>query len=98
MSNKENAGPWSVTYQKASFHALARRRRTIVVQLFVLSALFYFSLPFMTTVFPEFFRIKVLGSINIGLIYAILQYPIGGLIAYRYAVSMRKVDRLVDDI
>lgn len=95
MSTQENLALSSSIFKNENFHLLVRQRRLIVAQLFVLSALVYFSIPFITTVFPEFFRIRISGAINIGLVYAVLQYPIGGLIAYRYAITMRKIDVLI---
>lgn len=84
---------WSVIYQNPEFHAIARKRKKIVFTLFIISALFYFSIPFITTLYPSVFHVRLFGSINLGLVYAVLQYPIGGMIAYCYAVSMRKLDR-----
>jgi uncharacterized membrane protein (DUF485 family) len=84
---------WSVIFQNPEFQAVARKRKKIVISLFLVSALFYFSIPLLTTMYPAVFRVRLFGSINLGLVYAILQYPIGGLIAYYYAISMRKIDR-----
>jgi len=85
-------------YQNPQFHAIARRRRTMVLTLFVVSALFYFSIPVITTFFPSLFHIRLFGVINLGLTYAVLQYPIGGLIAYAYAISMRRLDGEVGEL
>jgi len=98
MSNQNLSELCSVAFNKSQFHSLTRQRRVIILKLFALSALFYFSIPFFTTFFPKFFAIQISGAINVGLVYAILQYPVGGLIAYRYAVNMRKIDAMVEKL
>lgn len=66
----------------------------MVLRLFTLGLLFYFSIPFLTTFYPTLLSIKIWGPVTFGLLYAVLQYPIGGAIAIAYAVSVRKIDRL----
>ncbi|WP_051516629.1 DUF485 domain-containing protein [Herbaspirillum sp. RV1423] len=89
---------WSAMYRNPQFHAISRKRRTVVTTLFIVGALFYFSIPAITTFYPSIFHIRLFGVVNLGLAYALLQYPIGGLIAYAYAISMRKLDQEIGRI
>lgn len=98
MPSDNPPNSWSVMYQNPRFHEITRKRRAVVMTLFVVSALFYFSIPAITTFFPSLFHIRLFGAINLGLTYALLQYPIGGLIAYAYAISMRKLDQEIGQI
>jgi uncharacterized membrane protein (DUF485 family) len=98
MPSRLPAESWSDIYQKPQFVALTLRRRKIVLRLFALSSLFYFSIPFLTTLFPNILSIKIWGPLNIGLLYGVLQYPIGGLIAITFAIKMRKIDSFAKDI
>ncbi|WP_058896486.1 MULTISPECIES: DUF485 domain-containing protein [Herbaspirillum] len=95
MHSDMQTDAWSVMYQNPQFHAIARKRKLVVMTLFVVSALFYFSIPFITTFYPRIFHVQLFGAVNLGLVYAVLQYPLGGLVAYAYAVHMRKLDQEV---
>ncbi len=92
MQNDNLSDTWSTMYRNPQFHAVSRQRRTVVLTLFIVGTLFYFSIPAITTFYPSIFHARLFGVVNIGLAYGLLQYPIGGLIAYVYAVNMRKLD------
>lgn len=84
--------PWKEIKESKEFRELALSKRKTIAFLFVVGMLCFFSIPFLSTVFPGFLSIQIVGPINIGLIWGPLQYPIGGLIAWRYAVQMRETD------
>jgi uncharacterized membrane protein (DUF485 family) len=86
---------WNEVYATADFHDLVRRRRRVTFRLLAVSMLFFFSIPVISQFAPEFFRIKVFGSINVGLIYLVSQYFFGIFIACCYAVQLRGIDKLV---
>ncbi len=92
MQNDDLSATWSTMYRNPQFHAIARQRRRVVLTLFIVGTLFYFSIPAITTFYPSVFHVRLFGVVNIGLVYGLLQYPIGGLIAYIYAINMRKLD------
>jgi len=92
MQNDKLSDTWSTMYRNPQFHAVSRQRRRVVLTLFIVGTLFYFSIPAVTTFYPSIFHARLFGVVNIGLAYGLLQYPIGGLIAYIYAINMRKLD------
>ena len=83
---------WAGLYAKPEFTRLVRHRMSVSVRLMVIAMVLFFSIPFIASQFPALFHIKVIGVINVGLIFLISQYFIGAVIAYRYAVQMRQVD------
>lgn len=93
MHSDKLSDTWSTMYRDPQFHAISRKRRTVVLTLFIVSALFYFSINAITTFYPALFHVRLFGVVNLGLAYGLLQYPIGGVIAYVYAVNMRKLDQ-----
>lgn len=93
MHSNSSPDSWAAIYRNPQFHTVTSKRKKVVLTLFIISALFYFSIPFCTTFFPSLFHVRLSGSLNLGLIYSLLQYPIGGLVAYAYAINMRKLDQ-----
>lgn len=89
---------WKSIFASAGFINLVRRRRAVALRLVGISMLLFFSIPFIVNQFPALFRIRVFGPINLGLIYCIAQYLIGAVIAYRYALQMRRIDDQVATI
>lgn len=53
----------------------------------------FFSIPLISSYFPEFFNVRIFGEVNAGLAYLILQYVAGGFIAWKYAVLFGRVDQ-----
>jgi len=76
---------------------LAAKRRKIAWLLLALSLLSYFSIPFLTSFFPAVMAAKI-GAVSFGLLWGVLQYPLIGLIALCYAVGMRHIDQLANNI
>lgn len=79
-------------FDHPDFAALVRQRRIVVVRLFVISMAFFFSLPLVSTFAPQLLLIKVTPFTTLGLWYNVAQYFIGGAIAWRYAVQVRRLD------
>ncbi|WP_020423729.1 DUF485 domain-containing protein [Cupriavidus sp. WS] len=79
-------------FDHPDFAALVRQRRIVVVRLFVISMAFFFSLPLVSTFAPQLLLIRVTPSTTLGLWYNVAQYFIGGAIAWRYAVQLRRLD------
>jgi uncharacterized membrane protein (DUF485 family) len=85
---------YRMLFNHPDFGALVRQRRSVVVRLFVISMAFFFSLPLVSTFAPQLLLIKVTPSTTLGLWYNVAQYFIGGAIAWRYAVQLRRLDAM----
>jgi uncharacterized membrane protein (DUF485 family) len=84
---------WEAVLASEHFRQLARRRRNTVVVLGVLAALYYFSIPALIAWAPEVFRIRLAAGINLGTVFAVSQYPFGGVIAYVFMRRTAAIDR-----
>ncbi|MCG8156380.1 DUF485 domain-containing protein [Brenneria goodwinii] len=95
MSNKDSTQSysWDEIYQHKNYKEMVIKKQSAIIKLLIISLIFFFSIPFMNSFFPDLMKVKIAGAVNIGLVWAILQYPLGGLIACRYAVKMRHFDR-----
>lgn len=86
---------WENFFEQEEFSKLVKRRRKLLVQLFLVSMFFFFSVPMISGLFPSFFLIQLFGPINIGLVYLVSQYFIGGLLVYILIKEMRQLDAIV---
>lgn len=85
---------WDAVHAHPDFTRLVMRRRTVTWRLFAISMVFFFSVPVISTYFPQVFRAQIWGSINVGVLYLVAQYFGGGVIAWRYAVQLKLIDAL----
>lgn len=90
--------PWDLIYADPRFAELVSKRRKVTFSLFMICMIVFFSIPFFAEFAPEFLRIKLMGSINVGLLFVLAQYIVGGLIAWRYVVQLRKIDAMSNDL
>ncbi|MFM0721490.1 DUF485 domain-containing protein [Paraburkholderia strydomiana] len=82
---------WDAIYGSERFQQLARRRRNTIVALGALAAVYYFSIPALIAWAPDFFKIRLAPGINLGTLFAVSQYPFGGVIA---CVFLRRIATL----
>jgi uncharacterized membrane protein (DUF485 family) len=83
---------WQRILDAPHFRAMARRRRNTVVGLGIIAAIGYFSIPALIAWYPAFFAIKLAPGINVGIVFAVSQYPFGGAIAYAFLRRTEKMD------
>jgi uncharacterized membrane protein (DUF485 family) len=93
--NDASAEPldWQRILDDPHFRAMARRRRNTVVGLGIAAAIGYFSIPALIAWYPAFFAIRLAPGINVGIVFAVLQYPFGGAIAYAFLRRTERMDR-----
>jgi uncharacterized membrane protein (DUF485 family) len=89
----ESGTDWDAILASERFKRLARRRRNTIVVLGVLAALYYFSIPALIAWGPDVFRIKLAAGLNVGTVFAVSQYPFGGLIVYVFMRRTAALDR-----
>jgi len=80
------------------FKRLARRRRATILTLGALAAIYYFSIPALIAWAPGLFRIRLTSGINLGTLFAVSQYPFGGLIAYFFLRQTMRIDQASTNI
>lgn len=100
MKNIESKEPisWDAIHAHPDFTRLVSKRRAVTWRLFGISMLFFFSIPVIATYFPQLFRAQIWGPINVGLVYLVAQYFGGGIVAWRYAVHLKLIDSLAEQL
>ncbi|KLU26837.1 membrane protein [Caballeronia mineralivorans PML1(12)] len=89
---------WLAMQKSEQFRGLVRHRRNTIAALGLVAALYYFSIPALIAWFPAFFTLRLAPGINLGLVFAVSQYPFGGLIAYVFLRRTASIDRLAADL
>lgn len=94
----EQAYHWDAIYAHPDFQSLVRRRRAVVLRLFAISMLFFFSVPLIVVFQPDVFKVSLGGAMNVGLVYLVAQYVIGSVVALRYAYLLKRLDGMADHL
>jgi uncharacterized membrane protein (DUF485 family) len=84
---------WKAIDGRADFQELHRRKAGFLWGLMVFSMVFYFLLPIGAAYFQDLYKIKVWGPLNVGLLFALLQFLVAWGIAWYYA---RRANRVFD--
>lgn len=90
---------WAAINADPRFQQLHRKKRGFLTLLMVFSIAYYFLLPAGAAWFPELFRIKVVGEINVGIFFALSEFAVAWGIAALYTWrANREFDRLAEEI
>jgi uncharacterized membrane protein (DUF485 family) len=84
---------WTAIVADPRFQALHRKKQGFLWGLMVFSVVYYFLLPIGAAYFQEFFKIKVWGPINVGLVFALTEFIVAWGIAFYYS---RRANREFD--
>ena len=76
---------WKAVVADPRFQALHRKKTGFLWGLMVFSVLFYFLLPIGAAYFQELFKVKVYGPVNLGLLFALIQFIVAWGIAFIYS-------------
>ena len=76
---------WAAIDADPRFQALNRKKTKFLWTLMSISMVYYFLLPIGTAYYSDLFKIKVWGSVNVGLVFALSQFIVAWVIAWIYA-------------
>lgn len=96
MSAASPASPaynWAAIDNDPRFQALHSKKVGFLAGLMIFSIIYYFLLPIGAAYFPDLFKIKVWGPINIGILFALSEFVVAWGIAYYYS---RRANREFD--
>ncbi|ARU94020.1 DUF485 domain-containing protein [Tatumella citrea] len=79
-------------YNSKQYRQYSRHKLIVIWTLIGITLAFYFSVPVLNFLAPGMMNYRITGSVNVGLIWVIMQYPLGGLIACYYVKKMRQLD------
>ncbi|MBO0612184.1 MAG: hypothetical protein RL122_1231 [Pseudomonadota bacterium] len=76
---------WAAIDRDPRFQALHKRKTTFLWSLMAISTIYYFLLPIGAAYYPELFKIKVWGPMNVGILFALSEFIVAWTIAAIYA-------------
>ncbi len=76
---------WSAIDADPRFQRLHSRKTRFLLGLMIFSVAYYFLLPIGAAYFPELFKVKLWGPINVGLVFALSEFVVAWAIAFIYS-------------
>ena len=76
---------WKAIVADPKFQKLHRTKTMVLWGLMVFSVVFYFLLPVGAAYFQDVFKIKVMGPVNVGILFALSEFVVAWAIAFYYA-------------
>ncbi len=76
---------WDALIRDPRFQDLHRRKSRFLWSLMAFSVLYYFLLPVGAGYFPDLFKIRVWGPVNVGLLFALSEFIVAWAIALIYS-------------
>jgi uncharacterized membrane protein (DUF485 family) len=73
-SNRGPVDPWIVAHNSAEFSTLRKRLRGFVFPMTAFFLAWYFLYVLLAAFAPRFMAIRVVGNVNVGLIFGLLQF------------------------
>jgi uncharacterized membrane protein (DUF485 family) len=99
MSTAVRPVDWVAIEAHPRFRELHRRKSRFLWGLMTFSVLYYFLLPIGAAYWPELFRHRVWGPLNVGLLFALSEFVVAWLIAFIYSRhASRHFDAMAADI
>lgn len=94
---------WAAIARNPKFIEIHKRKTAFLFGWWIFSTVYYFLLPIGAGATPGFFSIKVIGTINVGYLFALSQFFVSWAIAIYYAswatrVSDRLTNELIDEL
>ncbi len=90
---------WNAVINDPRFQSLHRRKQGFLTGLMSFSVVFYFLLPVGAAYFQDLFKVKVWGVVNVGLLFALLEFVVAWLVAFYYSRRAgAEFDRLAAEI
>jgi uncharacterized membrane protein (DUF485 family) len=89
---------WQELNDSPALKAIKREKNRVSLVLLLIAAVYYMTLLLGASFFKALFVFPLAGELNLGTVFAISQYPFGGLLAWIYVVKMRSIDLKVEAI
>jgi uncharacterized membrane protein (DUF485 family) len=90
---------WTAIDTDPRFQELHRRKSRFLWILMTISVVYYFLLPIGAAYCPVLFRTKLWGAVNFGIMFALSEFVVAGLIAYvYYREASRKFDPMAQEL
>lgn len=90
---------WAAVDADPRFRQLHRRKTRMLLRLMIFSIAYYFLLPVGAAYFQDFFRMRIWGPVNVGVMFALSEFIAAWGIAFYYSrVAGRVFDEMAKEL
>ncbi|MBJ6725125.1 DUF485 domain-containing protein [Geomesophilobacter sediminis] len=90
---------WAAIAKNPKFVELHRKKTVFLFGWWIFSCVYYFLLPISAAYTPGIFKIKIIGNINFGYLFALSQFFVSWALALYYShVANKDFDRLTREL
>jgi uncharacterized membrane protein (DUF485 family) len=89
---------WAAIDADPRFQELHAKKSRFLWGLMVFAVIYYFLLPIGAAYFPDLYKIKVFGVVNVGLVFALSQFIVAWGIAFIYSRRAQQFDAMAEAI
>ena len=89
---------WVAIDNDPRFQRLHAKKMAFLTGLMVFSLVYYFLLPIGAAYFPDIYKIKVYGVVNIGILFALSQFIVAWGIAFYYTAKAKDFDVMAAEL
>lgn len=76
---------WAAINADPRFQKLHKKKTNFLCALMIISVIYYFMLPLGAAYWPELFKIKVWGVVNVAILFALSEFIVAWVIAFVYS-------------
>ena len=89
---------WDIVARNGEFKDLIAAKARFIVPATIFFVVYYFALPILVGYAPEFMATPVLGPVNIAYLFALSQFFVAWLIAWRYVRAAERFDQMAKNV
>ena len=89
---------WVAIDNDPRFQRLHAKKLAFLTGLMVFSLVYYFLLPIGAAYFPDIYKIKVYGVVNVGILFALSQFLVAWGIAFYYTAKAKDFDLMAAEL
>jgi uncharacterized membrane protein (DUF485 family) len=98
MHEPENRTDWDRVAANSEFQDLMAAKARFIVPATLLFVVYYFALPVLVGYAPELMATPVIGPVNIAYLFALSQFVVAWLIAWRYVRAANRFDEMAKSV
>ena len=89
---------WVAIDADPRFQRLHAKKLAFLSGLMIFSLIYYFLLPIGAAYYPDLYRIKVYGVVNVGILFAMSQFVVAWGIAFYYTAKAKDFDIMAAEL
>ncbi len=89
---------WVAIDSDPRFQRLHSKKLAFLSGLMIFSLIYYFLLPIGAAYYPDIYRIKVYGVVNVGILFALSQFVVAWGIAFYYTAKAKDFDIMAAEL